>query len=246
MIEKFTNKIVEGDAVATLLQIPDGSVKLVLTDPPYFDAHHSEFLDNKIQTFDDYLIWYEKWLKEVFRVLSDEGSFYVFVPPLEFAEVHILIKKYFCQKQIISWIKRNVMIRQPTTRNYFPKVEFIGFYTKDPKKYTWNSIAKEFGLQKACNFALNPTIHRRVGEGVEHPTQKPLKLCAKFVYASSNEDDIVLDPFCGSGTTCAAANLLNRKFIGIEINPKHCRISRSRIDQFLVEDLEDKPKNAIF
>lgn len=57
-----------------------------------------------------------------------------------------------------------------------------------------------------------PTIHRRVGEGVNHPTQKPLKLCAKFVHASSNVGDVVFDPFCGSGTTLLAAKLLDRKF----------------------------------
>jgi site-specific DNA-methyltransferase (adenine-specific) len=88
--------------------------------------------------------------------------------------------------------------------------------------------------------------HRRVKEGTIHPTQKPLKLCAKFVYASSNENDIVLDPFCGSGTTCAAAKLLNRKFIGVELDSKYCKISRSRVGQFLVSDLDNKPRGAFF
>ncbi len=58
---------------------------------------------------------------------------YVFVPPLEFAEVHMLIKRYLHQRAIISWAKPNVMVRQPTARTYFPKTEFIGFYTKDEK-----------------------------------------------------------------------------------------------------------------
>lgn len=241
----FVNKIIEGDSITTLPQILDGSVNLVIVDPPYFSACR-ELLPYEIQTFDDYLRWYEKWIKEIFRVLADNGSLYVFIPPLEFAEVHLLVKKYFYQKQIISWVKRNVMIRQPTARNFFPKTEFIGFYVKDQKNYIWNKLIKKFGLQQACNFALNPTIHKRVGEGVEHPTQKPLKLCAKFVYASSNEDDIVLDPFCGSGTSCVAAKLLNRRFIGIEIKPKYCKMSRGRIGQFSMKDLEDKPKSAIF
>jgi len=138
------------------------------------------------------------------------------------------------------------MIRQPTARNFFPKTEFVGFYTKDQKNYTWNSLVKKFGLQKACNFTIVPTIHRRIGEGVDHPTQKPLKLCAKFVYASSNEGDIVLDPFCGSGTTLVAAELLNRKFIGIEVDPKYCMMSRGRVGQFSIESLDEKLKNAIF
>jgi len=242
---KYNDIIIEGDATAILPQISDHSAKLVVTDPPYFTACQ-ELLPNDIRTFDDYLIWYRGWISEIYRILTLDGSLYVFIPPLEFAEVHLLIKEYFCQKQIISWVKRNVMIRQPTARNFFPKTEFIGFYTKDSKKYIWNSLAKEFGLQKACNFAMDASIHKRTNEGVEHPTQKPLKLCAKFIYASSNEGDVVLDPFCGSGTSCAAAKLLNRRFIGVEINPKYCKISESRLDQFSSEDLSDKPKWAIF
>jgi site-specific DNA-methyltransferase (adenine-specific) len=245
MMDELVNKIIEGDALKILPQIPTGGIDLVVVDPPYYTAH-SEFIDSTIQSFDNYLEWYKKWVVEVWRVLKEDGSLYVFIPPLEFAEIHLLIRECFCQKQIISWIKPNVMIRQPTARNYLPKVEFVGFYTKDPKKYIWNSLAKKYGLQKACNFAIEPTIHRRVKEGTEHPTQKPLRLCAKFIYASSNENDIVLDLFCGSGTTCAAARKLSRKFVGIEISSKYCRISRQRVEQFSINDLGDKPRGAIF
>lgn len=245
MIAKFTNKIIYCDAITTLPQIPSRSVDLVLTDPPYYTAV-KELLPAEIETFDDYLVWYEKWVKEVFRILTDDGSFYVFVPPLEYAEINVLIKKYFCQKQVISWVKLNVMIRQPTARNFLPKTEFVSFYVKDQKKYTWNRLMKKYGLQQSCNFAIVPTIYKNRGEGVGHPTQKPLKLCAKFVYASSNEGDVVLDPFCGSGTTLVAAKALGRKFIGIDTKLKYCRLSRARVGQFSMEDLEDKPRNAIF
>jgi site-specific DNA-methyltransferase (adenine-specific) len=245
MIEDFENKIIEGDSIHILPQISDGVAKLAIIDPPYFTACQ-QLWPEQFKTMDDYLFWYEKWLKEVYRILTDEASLYVFVPPLEFAEVHILIKKYFVQNQIISWIKRNVMVRQPTARTYFPKTEFVGFYTKDEKKYTWNRIAKVYGLQKSCNFALDPTIHKRVGEGVNHPTQKPLKLCAKFVYASSNEGDVVLDPFCGSGTTLLAAKLLDRKFLGIELKPKYYKLSKRRIGQHSKENLSEKSKGAFF
>lgn len=244
-MENFINKIIEGDVITILPQIPDSSVELVLTDPPYYTAVKT-LLPKEILTFDDYLVWYEKWLIEVSRILTDDGSFYAFVPPLEFAEVHILIKKYFHQKQVISWVKPNVMIRQPTARNFLPKTEFVGFYVKDQKKFTWNRLMKKYGLQQSCNFAIVPTIYRGRGEGVDHPTQKPLKLCAKFVYASSNEGDIVLDPFCGSGTIPTAAKILNRRFTGIEVKPKYCKLSRSRVGQFSKEDLEEKPKGSLF
>ncbi len=93
---------------------------------------------------------------------------------------------------------------------------------------------------------VEPTIYKGRGEGVGHPTQKPLRLCAKFIYASSNEGDIVLDPFCGSGTTLVAAQALGRNFVGVERQKKYYKLSKTRVGQFSMEDLEDKPKNAIF
>jgi site-specific DNA-methyltransferase (adenine-specific) len=241
----YIDKIIKGDAVEEMKKFPNNSVPLIVCDPPYWGMK-DELLDSNIKTFEDYLIWYEKWLKEAYRVLTDDGSLYVFIPPLEFAETHLLIKKYFHQRQIISWIKPNVMIRQPTTRNYFPKVEFVGFYVKSDK-FTWNRLIKKYGIQKSCNFDVESTIYKHRGEGTDHPTQKPLKLCAKFIYASSNENDIVLDPFCGSGTSCAAAKVLNRRFIGIEVKSKYCRISESRVGQTNLKDIfESKPNNALF
>ncbi len=160
--------------------------------------------------------------------------------------MHLLVKKYFHQNAVISWVKRNVRVRQPTAKTYLPKTELIGFYTKDPKKYVWNSIAKEYGLRNAFNFFLDPAIHKNFDEGVDHPTQKPLRQCIRFIHASSNEGDIVLDPFCGSGTTCVAAKLLNRKFIGMELKPKYCKISKRRVEQFSEETIDDKPSGALF
>lgn len=242
----YENQVIEGDSISILPQIPNDFANLIIVDPPYYTACQ-QLWPERFKTMAEYLIWYEKWLSELDRILVDNGSLYVFVPPLEFAEVHLLIKKFFKQNAVISWVKRNVMIRQPTARTYFPKTEFVGFYTRyNEKKYTWNSIAKVFGLQKACNFALNPTIHRRVGEGVNHPTQKPLKLCAKFVHASSNVGDVVLDPFCGSGTTLLAAKLLDRKFLGIELNPEYSKLSRRRVDQHSIENLSEKKKGSFF
>ena len=239
------NIVINKDCLAVFPGISSNSIPLVICDPPYYSAV-KELLPEEILTFDDYLIWYEKWIKEVSRILTEDGSFYVFVPPLEFAEVHVLIKKYFYQRQVISWVKPNVMVRQPTARNWFPKTEFVGFYTKDEKNFTWNRLIKKYGLQQSCNFAIEPTIYKGRGEGVGHPTQKPLRLCGKFIYASSNEGDIVLDPFCGSGTTLVAAKALGRKFIGIDVKSKYCKLSRARVGQYTMEDLEDKSKNAIF
>lgn len=194
----YINKVIHGDCIIVLPNFLEESVPLVIADPPYFTAV-KELLPAEIHTFDDYLVWYEKWVSEACRVLEKNGSMYVFIPPLEFAEVHAIIKKHFYQNSIISWAKPNVMVRQPTARTYFPKTEFIGFYTKDEKNRTWNRLIKKYGLQQSCDFMVEPTIYKGRGEGVGHPTQKPLRLCAKFVYASSNEGIPFLILFVGAG-----------------------------------------------
>lgn len=221
------NNIYDCDCLEGFKNLSDKSIDLVVTDPPYF-LMRNEFIEN-IKSFDDYIIWYEKWLKETQRVLKDKGSLYIFIPVHHFAEVHLLVKKYFVGKQVISWIKPNVRIRQFGTKNWFPKTEFIGFYTKEEKGYVWNKPFKKYGVNESCNFIKHSTIYKHMREGVNHSTQKPLSIIDKFIFASSNEGDIVLDPFCGSGTTCVAAKQLGRKYIGFDIKKEYCELTEQRL-----------------
>jgi len=223
------NKIIEGDCIEVMKELQDNSIDLVATDPPYFVAR-KEFIKD-IKTFDEYYSWFESWIKELKRVLKPTGSLYVFVPVFNFAELHMLVKKYFIGKQFISWIKPNTMVRQFQTKNYFPKTEFIGFYTVDEKEYTWNCLFKKYGVQESCNYFIEPVVYSYMKEGVNHSTQKPLSIIERFIYASSNENDIVLDPFCGSGTTGVACVKLNRNFIGYDINPEYVELTKKRLEK---------------
>jgi len=216
------------DCVEGMKKLSYDCIDLIVTDPPYY-LMRKEFLDETITSFEEYKDWYEEWLKEAYRVLKDTGSLYVFVPVHHFAEIHILIKKYFVGKQVISWYKPNVMIQQFTMKNYFPKLEFIGFYTKEEKNYTWNKLFRKYGVDGACNFIVHKAIYKNTREGEEHSTQKPRNIIKKFIEASSNEGDVVLDPFCGSGTTLVEAKNLHRKFIGFDINPDFVKLSNERL-----------------
>ena len=242
------NQIVNRDGVEGMKSLLENGIDLIVTDTPYWGMHE-EFIDDNIKSFSDFLTWYENWIREAHRVLKPSGSLYVFVPPLQFAEIHLVIKKYFTEKQIISWVKLNVRIRQPTARNYLPKVEFVSFYVVDPKNYTWNKLAKRYGIQRACNFDIQPSIYGRMSEGVEHATQKPLSVVGRLIYASSNLGDVVLDPFCGSGTTCVAAKALGRRYIGFDIDPKSCILSKTRLEVITLEEAlagKERREDAFF
>lgn len=89
---------------------------------------------------------------------------------------------------------------------------------------------KRFGIMESSNYQIIPNIMRNMKEGVDHPSQKPLALIEKFILASSDEDDVVLDPFCGSGTTAVAARRLGRDFIAIDNDKKSIRITKERLE----------------
>lgn len=218
------HKIINSKAEDILPTIESDSIDLIVTDPPYLGMNSELYSIPENEYWD----WYEQWIKECNRVLKNTGSLYVFMPQMLIPETHLLIRKVFIEKQIISWIKLNMMIRVPQLRNYFPKTEYIGFYVKT-EKYTWNRLIKRYGIQESCNFVINPTIYLNSKEGVKHPTQKPLKVIERFIYASSNENDTVLDLFLGSGTTSVCCEKLNRNSVGIECNLEYCELSYERL-----------------
>ena len=218
------HKIILGRAEDVLPTFSDKSIDLAILDPPYKEMEEELHSVKK----EDYWEWYEGWLNEVYRVLNDRGSLYVFMSQMNMPKAHLIASEIFIEKQIIGWYKPNVMIRVPQLRNYFPKMEYIGFYVKT-EKYKWNRLIKKYGIKESCNFIIEPAIYLNSKEGVEHPTQKPLKIIKKFIYASSDEGDLVLDCFLGSGTVSVGSERMNRNSIGVEIKKKFCGLSFNRL-----------------
>ena len=247
------NKIIYGDALEELKKIPTESIDLIITDPPYnvstdlkidrsrwgkkqkrkaiinFDYGEWDKMSE-----DDFERFTLKWYAECKRVLKKGGSIYIFFtkelislfhlhrfydfPPEKSHRDSGLIKT----KNIISWIKSNPLPAFNRT-NYRSAVEFIYFGQKEGEKAIFN-----FGQQKEMkNWFEYPLVQGR--ERTKHPTQKPLGLIQKFVQVSSNKDDLVLDPFIGSGTTAVAAKMLGRNYIGIEKSKEYCEIAEARI-----------------
>ncbi len=221
-MDKWLNQIIEGDCLEVMKDIPDKSVDLVLTDPPY-NASNSKIscIDKHYTTVDeewdkDFQI--EPFIAEVKRILKPNGSLLVFCSYHLLGEY--LTKTPLKLQQIIHWNKSNPF--PAIVKVYTPSIEYCLWYIVG-SPYTFNKT--EAGTDV---FKL-PICGGR--ERTEHPTQKPLLLIEKLIAVHSNRGDTILDPFLGSGTTAIAAHNTGRFFIGIEKEPKYVEIARQRVEQ---------------
>jgi len=241
--EDFINKVICGDCLEVMKYIPDKSVDLVLTDPPYNISRPMVIDRTKLKKlyrpsklsydfgewdkwdYDTFTNFLWDWIRQVYRVLKKDGQFYTFCSKERMETIWNIWEALGGKpKNIIVWVKPHSAPNfQKTWHNV---TEFI-FYGQKEKFKPLN-----FGSHKEIYNAIfcpNISVFRK--ENTPHPTQKPLKVIKKLINVSSKEDDLILDPFLGSGTTAVAAKHLKRNFIGIEIDEKYCEIARKRLGQ---------------
>lgn len=208
------NTIYCGDCLDIMREINDESIDLLLTDIPYGCVNRKSNglrnLDKKdadVFTMDIQIL-----VKEMVRITK--GSGYIFCGWEQISEIISIVRKLGLSNRIIVWEKTN-----PSPMNgcsiWLSGIELAVFFKK--KNATYKQHCKNVVVRFPC------------GRGKVHPTEKPLKLFKHFIEISSNEGDVVFDPFLGSGTTAVAAKELNRNFIGIEISQKYCNIAKKRI-----------------
>lgn len=211
-------QLIHGDCLEEMKKIPDGSVDLVLTDPPYgmnyqsswrTDKHRKIELDNSIE-------WFEGFAKEIYRVMKDNTHAYIFCN--EYAISHFrdwLEEAGFKNKRTLVWVKNN-HTSGDLLGDYANKTEFVLYAQKG---------------RRLLNGGRDTNILEFARANTDkHPTQKPENLCSYLMVKSSNEGDTILDPFMGSGTTGVACKNLNRNFIGIELDPEYFKIAKERIE----------------
>ncbi len=239
-------------------EIKQESISLIFADPPYNLSGKSLDLVNnttggafykvneKWDTFnyEDYLDFTEKWISACKSVLLSNGSLYVSCTQHNIAEIIFVAKKLGLKlNNIITWYKINAM-PNITKRVFTHSIEYVCWFVKG-KKWIFNyNAVKQFNPNKTkegkskqlrdfLDFIELPIVQgkeRIRGENGRalHPTQKPEKLLELILLASSNEKDIILDPFFGTGTTGVVASRLNRKWVGIEINEEYFKIAYER------------------
>ena len=255
-IGKMINKIISGDAIEVMKKIPDKSIDLVFADPPYnIGVKYDNYKDNLVQN--DYLKWSDKWLTEAIRILKPTGSLYVAINDENVAEITLMLKNkgLFMRNWIIWYYTFGEHQKNKFTRSH----THILYFVKEKNKFTFNSDAIRIisVRQKIGDRRANPKgripddvwyddladvwkISRVAGTFKERvkgfPCQMPVKVLERIILASSNEEDIILDPFAGSGTTLVVAKKYNRRYIGIELSKKYVAMIRKRLNEISNEN----------
>jgi adenine-specific DNA-methyltransferase len=252
-IEQFgddMHKIIHGDSLKALNVIPDSSIDLIFADPPYNIGKNFNGTKEKWSRDEDYLQWCYEWLDLCVEKLSDSGSFYVMTSTqfMPYFDIYLRDKLEILSR--IVWFYDSSGVQ---AKNYYGSLyEPILFCVKDKNKYTFNSSeilveAKTGAKRKLIDYRKTPPqvynsqkipgnvwefprVRYRMDEYENHPTQKPIALLERIIKASSNEGDIILDPFSGTFTTSYVAKLLKRKSIGIEIQDEYVKIGLRRLD----------------
>lgn len=246
------NKTVLGDAFEVLKYLPEKSVDLLIADPPY--NLDKKFDDVKFKRISDdgYTEYTEKWIQAVLPLLKDDASVYVCCDWKCSCEIYSVLKKYFTVRNRITWQREK---GRGALRNWKNAMEDIWFATvSDDYTFNVDSVKirrkvvapyKADGLPKdwektelgnfrnTCpsNFWDDISVpYWSMPENTPHPTQKPEKLLAKLILASSNAGDIVLDPFLGSGSTSVTAKKLGRRYVGIEQSEQFCVWAEKRLE----------------
>lgn len=230
-----------GNCVDVLKTIEDNSVDLVVTDPPYNLGNFMRVRQTNLKKmrsnffgsagWDDleYTEWIEhmdEFFKEVSRVLSKGSSMILFMSIIKVESIINIAQKYgFYYKTTGIWHKLNPMPRNMNLQ-YVNSTEAWVYFTYKVRTSKFNNNGKV--LHDFIETSLTPANERKHGK---HPTQKPVQLMKHFIEVLSDEGDVVLDPFMGSGSTGVAAIKINRGFIGIELAEEYYIIARSRIEE---------------
>ncbi len=273
-IEKFLNKIILGNNVEILSQLPEKSVDLIFADPPYNLQLKNELyrpnqtkvngVDDSWDKFDsmkEYDEFTKQWLSACRRVLKDDGTIWVIGSYHNIYRVGAIMQNLgFWFLNDIVWIKTNPMPNFKGTRFNNAHETLIWAAKNKNSKYTFHYKAmKAFNDDKQMRSdwyipiaSGKERLKDKDGKKI-HSTQKPAELLLRIILSTSNVGDIILDPFMGSGTTGAVAKRLGRNFIGIEKEEKYVKEAIKRIEkivpinnELLNYKIEEKPPKVPF
>jgi len=219
-LKKFINKITLGDCLKLIKNIPDESIDVIITDPPYGLDKDGIYNDEDLTVF-------YKVLPECYRVLKNNSFFITF----------------FSTKFLPKLFKNNLFDYFWQIIFYSPKAE-----VRSPIGTTKYMSCFIFKKGNPKIIQLNKDLFEHIpgtkmiepDEGyIDHPTPKPKHFIESILKMFTKEDDLILDPFIGSGSTAVACKKINRNFIGFEINPKYVEIANRRLAQIKrIEDYE--------
>lgn len=228
--------LLQGDCLELMKDIPDGSVDAIITDPPYNISR-----DNNFHTMGragiDFGEWDKgfdltKWIDVAQLILKKGGNIVIFNDWKNLSYiVESLESNDFIVKDLIRWKKTNAMPRN-RDRRFITDYEVAIWAVKKGEKWTFNRLSDTYEIPEIIG-GLTPKSEKLNGG---HTTQKPVYLMRWLVERLTNDKDVILDPFMGSGTTGVACKNLNRNFIGMELDEDYFNIAKERIEKYGVED----------
>lgn len=263
--------VILGNCLINLNLIEDKSIDLIFADPPYNIGKDFGNNKDKWNSTKDYIQWCKEWIDECFRVLKDNGTFYFMTATqyMPYLDVYVSEKYNVLSRIVWSYDSSGVQSKKMFGSLYEP----ILMCSKSKNaKYTFNyedilveaktgaqrklidyrkKVPAPYNTKKVPGNVWNfNRVRFKMDEYENHPTQKPEALLERIILASSNKDDVVLDPFSGTFTTSAVAIKHGRKAIGIELNDDYYKIGIRRTgisnqfnDEVLKKDKSRKTKN---
>lgn len=251
--EKILGRTILGDALRILPELPSEMADLIVVDPPY--NLDKDFNGNRFRSMSDadYEAYLDSWMGELSRILSKTGTIYVCGDWKSSLAIQRSLLKTFTVLNRITWGREK---GRGASANWKNSMEDIWFAVKDPKNYFFDVDAVRLRRRVIAPYKLNgqpkdwsesedgkfrdtspsnfwddiSVPFWSMPENTDHPTQKPEKLVAKLVLASSKRGDVVFDPFLGSGTTSVVAKKLGRRFTGIEREPEYACLCEKRLE----------------
>lgn len=296
-LEDFENKFIVGDCETVMKRMPEKSIDLVITSPPYADQRDYGRTESSIAP-DNYVEWFLPKARQIYKILKDDGSFILNINDKVvdgFQHLYVFELVLALCKEVGFHLVRDYIWYNPATPPnvysrggygrtkksheycfWFSKTENWTFemdpirkpYSKDMQKYlegkgkgdrnqntrpsthnfncekvwTNNGGSDPGSVIEVANTSSNDTFIKLCKEkNIAHPARFPEKLVEFFVLSGSQEGQVILDPFSGSGTTAAVASKNNRRWIGIDANSEYCELATARLEQ---EKSENKNAEA--
>lgn len=252
-VDSVINKTINQDLVEALDHLPDNFVDLLIIDPPYNLQKYFNTIRFVKKSISEYAEWIDVFISKLKRTLKNNATVYFCADWHTSISVQSILAKHFKIRNRITWEREK---GRGSTKNWKNNSEDIWFCTVS-NNYTFNADSvkharrviapytdengspkdwqkkndNSFRLTYPSNLWTDISIpFWSMPENTDHPTQKPEKLIAKLILASSNKNDIVLDPFLGSGTTSVVAKKLERNYVGIEVDKLYACLAEKRLE----------------
>ena len=251
-LSRVSNQIICGDAFEMLGRLPAGRFDLLFADPPYNLTKDFGAEKFKQKSSDAYEDWLDSWVRLCVPLLRQTASVYICGDWRSSAAIQRVGERYFKLRNRITWEREK---GRGASENWKNAAEDLWFFTVSDQ-YTFNLDAvklrrkvlapykqngepKDWQQDESGNFRNTHPSNVwtdisvpfwSMPENTDHPTQKPEKLLAKIILASTNEGNIILDPFAGSGTSAVVAKKLGRDFVAIESDENYCLLAQKRLE----------------